>query len=307
MGGRLSGSACACRIGDLLGLFTGPEAQPFSLSRCAIWHFGVARAGGGVRGGRRPPGRPGSAGERGFARAPSASVSRSRRRAPTSGTMSSPWAATQAMATWAALSARASATARRGVDEAPGSARRFSPWKRGQWARKSPGRRPLRRPVAADQAARQHAVGGDADAELAAGSAGRRPRCRARSAQYSICRSAIGMDGGGPADGLRADLRQADVADVAGLHQLGDGADRVLDRHVRVEAGRAVDVDVVHAQPLQACRPGRSSPRPGRASKPQPGAGGPALGAELHADAPASSRGASFSASPISISLWPMP
>ena len=46
---------------------------------------------------------------------------------------------------------------------------RFSPWKRGLHARKSrwPGRR--LGPVAADQAARQHAIGGDADAELAAG------------------------------------------------------------------------------------------------------------------------------------------
>jgi hypothetical protein len=41
------------------------------------------------------------------------------------------------------------------------------------------------------------------------------------------------------------------VADVAGVDHLLDGAHRVLDRHRRVEPGRAVDVDVVDAQPGQ--------------------------------------------------------
>ena len=50
---------------------------------------------------------------------------------------------------------------------------------------------------------------------------------------------------------LGADLRQPDVADVAGLHHLGDGADRVLDRHGGIEPRRAIDVDVVGAEPAQ--------------------------------------------------------
>jgi hypothetical protein len=60
------------------------------------------------------------------------------------------------------------------------------------------------------------------------------------------------VHGMGLADGLGADFRQADVAHIAGLDHVGDGADRVLDRHVRVQARRAVDVDVVGAQALQA-------------------------------------------------------
>src|SRR5215217_3733514 len=59
------------------------------------------------------------------------------------------------------------------------------------------------------------------------------------------------MHGGGAADGVGAHLRQADVAHVAGLDHLGDGADGVLDRHVRIEARGAVDVDVIDTQTLQ--------------------------------------------------------
>ena len=51
-------------------------------------------------------------------------------------------------------------------------------------------RRPRRRPLS--KPARQHAVGGDADAEFAAGGQNPRPRCRVDSSEYSICRSAIG-------------------------------------------------------------------------------------------------------------------
>ena len=56
----------------------------------------------------------------------------------------------------------------------------------------------------------------------------------------------------GAADRLGADLGEADVADVAGLHQVGDRADGVLDRHRGIEARRAVDVDVVDAEARQA-------------------------------------------------------
>ena len=53
------------------------------------------------------------------------------------------------------------------------------------------------------------------------------------------------MHGGGAADRVRADLRQPDEAHVSGLHHLGDRSDRLLDRHLLVQAGGAVDVDVV--------------------------------------------------------------
>ena len=46
-------------------------------------------------------------------------------------------------------------------------------------------------------------------------------------------------------------LRQRDVADIAGHHEIGDGANRVLDGHRGIEPSRPIDVDVVHAKPLQ--------------------------------------------------------
>src|SRR5471030_2158406 len=59
------------------------------------------------------------------------------------------------------------------------------------------------------------------------------------------------MDGVGAADGVGAHFGQTDVLDVAVLNQVGDGADGVFDRHRRVEARRAVDVDVFDAEALQ--------------------------------------------------------
>ena len=76
--------------------------------------------------------------------------------------------------------------------------------------------------------------------------------------EYSIWRSVIGVHGVRAADRVGADLGEADVTHVAGLHQLGDGADRLLDRHVGVEPRGPVDVDVVDAQALQACRRAKS-------------------------------------------------
>ncbi|MCK1282783.1 aldo/keto reductase [Bradyrhizobium sp. 44] len=50
-----------------------------------------------------------------------------------------------------------------------------------------------------------------------------------------------------------------DMFDVAGLHEIGDAADSLLDRNVGIEPRRAVDVDVVGAEPLQ--RIGQEVPR----------------------------------------------
>jgi len=91
------------------------------------------------------------------------------------------------------------------------------------------------------------------------------------------------MNRGGAPDRLRADLGQADVAHVTGLHELGDRADGLLDRHVRVEPRRPVDVDVVGAQALQRVRERRlDRRRPRVVSQPAPVRA--ALRAELHAD-----------------------
>ena len=175
---------------------------------------------------------------------------RSRRRAPTSGTISSPRASTQAMAICAGVAPRFPATSR-SASTRPRLWSRFSALKRGECWRKSPGSgRPVLRPMTADQAAREDAIGGDADAELAADGEDfllDAPR------DQRVLDLQVGdrMDGIGAADRLRPDLGEADIADVAALDQVGDGADRLLDRHVRIETARAVDVDVVGAEALQ--------------------------------------------------------
>ena len=74
------------------------------------------------------------------------------------------------------------------------------------------------------------------------------------------------MHGCGAADGFGADFGEADVADVACLDHVGDGADGVFDGDVRIEACGAVDVDVVHAEALQTNRRGQFSLRQGGAS-----------------------------------------
>jgi hypothetical protein len=62
------------------------------------------------------------------------------------------------------------------------------------------------------------------------------------------------MDRVRAADRVDADLRQSDRADVARLHQLRNRADRVLDRDVRIEPRRAINVDVIDAEALERVR-----------------------------------------------------
>src|SRR3989454_5500757 len=82
---------------------------------------------------------------------------------------------------------------------------------------------------------------------------------------------------------LNAALGQADVANVARLHHVGDGTYRILDRHVRIEPCWPVDVDVVDAKARQAVREGvlRRSRTP---IEPEELAVGSAERAELHAE-----------------------
>ena len=60
------------------------------------------------------------------------------------------------------------------------------------------------------------------------------------------------MGGMRPADGLWPHLRQPDGADVPSLHKLSNGSDCLLDGNVGIEAGRAIDVDMVYSKPRQA-------------------------------------------------------
>ncbi len=54
-----------------------------------------------------------------------------------------------------------------------------------------------------------------------------------------------------PTDRARAGLGQPEVTDLAGLHQLGHGADGLLDRHLRIDPVLVVEVDVVDPEPAQ--------------------------------------------------------
>ena len=57
------------------------------------------------------------------------------------------------------------------------------------------------------------------------------------------------MGGVGAAQGVDPGLGQPHVADVAGLDQVGDRPDCLLDGHGQVDPAQPVDVDVVGAQP----------------------------------------------------------
>ena len=53
------------------------------------------------------------------------------------------------------------------------------------------------------------------------------------------------------ADRVDAHLRETDVAHVTGLHQLGDRADRLLDRHLGIEPRGLVQIDAIGSQAVE--------------------------------------------------------
>ena len=198
--------------------------------------------------------------------APRASRRRSRRRAPIRGTISSPCASTQAMASCAAVAPFSAAIAAR----ASTSARflsRFSPWNRGKYEPARVARRGELVRRRADQPAREHAVGDDRDAQLAEGRQGLGLDVAGEHAVLGL-QGRDRVDGVRPPHRRRRHLRDTDVPDVPGLHQLGDRADGLLDRHRRVEPGRLVEVDDNRCPAAAGCS-SRSSSRPpaGRRSR----------------------------------------
>ena len=150
----------------------------------------------------------------------------------------------------------------------------------GLWMRKS-STPPLCGPVTADQTPRQHAVSGDADAQLPAGVEDRALE-RARDERILDLHVADRVHGMGASERLRAHLGQPDMADVAGLDHLGDRADGLLDRQAWVDPGRAVDVDVVGTESLQSVGE-RVLGRRGAGVVAEPSPVGSALGTELDA------------------------
>src|SRR5690606_11030570 len=140
----------------------------------------------------------------------------------------------------------------------------------------------VRGEVAGDQPSGEHSVGGEGDAQL---TGGRQDLLLHGAGDQRVLDLQVrdGRGGGGPADGVGADLAEADVPHMALLDEFRDRADGLLDGHVGVGTGDAVDVDVVDAEPLE--RVGGEVLHGGRAAV----VAGPvavrvAQGAELHAD-----------------------
>ena len=122
----------------------------------------------------------------------------------------------------------------------------------------------------------------------------RRARCRARAgpagstarsarliSEYSICRAAIGCDRVRAPHRSPPSFRQSDVAHEAGLHHVGDRADRVLDRHRGIDARRLVEGRRSRCRAGAACRRKSSSP-PRDGCRCRPRAVRAAQRAELH-------------------------
>ena len=110
--------------------------------------------------------------------------------------------------------------------------------------------------MATDQAAGQHAISSDGDAEFAAG----RQNAvldAARDERIFDLKVADGMDLGRLPDRIAADFGEADMAYEASLHQIGDGANRVLDRDLGIEPSRTINIDMIRLEALQRISEGR--------------------------------------------------
>ncbi len=87
----------------------------------------------------------------------------------------------------------------------------------------------------------------EADAELTAGGDDLALQVPGEQGPLAL-QGGDGVLGRTPAHGVDRRLRQAEVADLAGGHQLAHGADGVLDGDRQVGAVQVVEVDVVHAE-----------------------------------------------------------
>ncbi len=72
------------------------------------------------------------------------------------------------------------------------------------------------------------------------------------------------------------------MADIAAFHEIGDGADRLLDRNFRIDPGRTVDIDMILAKSLQGIGERGFDRRRPRIESNEIASGIP-LGTELHA------------------------
>ena len=201
---------------------------------------------------------------------------------PGIGTTSSPCASTQASASWPGVQPLSSAIVADRVDQREVGVEGLA-----LEAREVRGRREVASPSApcrllmapVSMPAAERGVGHQADAELAHG---RQDLVLEVAGEQRVLGLQRGdrVHGVGAADRLRRRLGEPEVADLAGLDQLGHRADGLLDRHGLVDAVLVVEVDVVDAEPLQRGVAGRADVL-GAAVDADAGAVGPALVAEL--------------------------
>src|SRR5690606_11991272 len=102
-----------------------------------------------------------------------------------------------------------------------------------------------------EEAAAERAVRDEADAELAAHGQ-HFLRDVARPQRVLALQGCDRMHARRPPDRARGRLGQPEEAYLALLYQTRHRADRLLDRHVRVDAMLVVKIDVLDAEPLQA-------------------------------------------------------
>src|SRR5206468_7270669 len=107
--------------------------------------------------------------------------------------------------------------------------------------------------LAGEEAAPERAVGHEADAQLAA-----RLEDAASPLGVAAPQRILALHGGDRVHRVRAAQRvgrafgEAEVAHLARLHELRHRADRLLDRHGRIDAVLVVEIDRFEAEPLQA-------------------------------------------------------
>ncbi len=101
------------------------------------------------------------------------------------------------------------------------------------------------------EAASERRVGDQADAELLERSGITSCSMSRVHSEYSLCTRGDRVHGVRAADRLGRGLGEAEVANLALLHELGHRADGLLDRRVGVHAVLVVEVDVVGPQPPQ--------------------------------------------------------
>src|SRR5450759_4235059 len=175
------------------------------------------------------------------------------RRVPGIGTMSVPWASTQARASWLGVTPLRSAMA----TTWPSTARflaKFSPWKRGELRRKSSASkssmlriRPERKPRPSGEYGTKPIPSSRTVASTPSSSTSR------VNNEYSVCTALSGWVACARRMVSGAALADAQVPHLSGGDQLTERTEGLLDGRFGVDAVLVVEVDDVHIQAPQRC------------------------------------------------------